>query len=86
MPATHTETHNAAVLRDNLLLLSFSHVWTEAKCEWELECVHLLDADDEPRRCLCSHCCAKATRCCAVRGTCCCHNRLRGCSTPRWQR
>ena len=55
MPATHTETHNAAVLRDNLLLLSFSHVWTEAKCEWELECVHLLDADDEPRRCLCSH-------------------------------
>jgi hypothetical protein len=43
------------ILRDNLLGLSSSWDWEEAKHEWQLECVSLLDRRDPPGKCLCSH-------------------------------
>lgn len=52
---TKTVTHNGRVLMEQLLKLSSSPLWAEAKREWQLECVFLLDSHDEPRRCTCGH-------------------------------
>ncbi len=52
---TTVSTHNGRILAEALTDLSSCRDWEQAKREWELEAVHLLDADDEPRRCLCSH-------------------------------
>jgi hypothetical protein len=52
---TKTLTHNGRVLMERLLKLSSSPLWAEAKREWELEYVYLLDRHDEPRRCTCGH-------------------------------
>lgn len=52
---TKTVTHNGRILTERLLEISTSPLWSEARREWEVECVYLLDRHDEPRRCLCSH-------------------------------
>lgn len=49
------EGANHDTLRLEIIRLSTSNTWGEAKQEWTLESIHLLEADEDDVSCLCGH-------------------------------